>query len=525
MAIEFVQTLCQAFEESKKAMENGQKELVLDLIQESQQNAIEFGNVIEKCEGEEFVTVRFLEEYCECLYQLYISLLGEESVPSLERTWNELGKALAAVQNSVDQDIPERLEAVFLPYKAAMWDSMETIWRAADADPDCDAYVIPIPYFDRNPDGSIREWHYEKENYPADIPMLRYTEYNMERQKPDVVFVHFPYDRNNYVTGILPDHYCKTLRSQTDLLVYVPYFVNLDDVPWHFCVCPGTLYADMVAVQSERVRETYVRESKKFEQENQCQGQFGDLEKKFLALGSPKIDKAMQLASEHFSVPEEWKKHLLMKDGSRKKIVLVNTTLKYLLERKEDYIEHLWEIFSVFQRYGAIALWWRPHPLAESSLAAMDEALCQKYLMLVSSFKKNNLGIYDDSGELHRAIGMCDACYGDNSSVLALLMAAKKPVMLRNMTRSFPAGDTGTGKFMNAVKAEKGGMKKMILFENREYALEHFLYDLLHEGQWEKIIDFMESVFSEYAHETCSNLGRAGESIYQEAKKRCQEEN
>lgn len=219
--------------------------------------------MIEKCEGEEFVTVRFLEEYCECLYQLYISLLGEESVPSLERTWNELGKALAAVQNSVDQDIPERLEAVFLPYKEAMWDSMETIWRAADADPDCDAYVIPIPYFDRNPDGSIREWHYEKENYPADIPTLRYTEYNMERQKPDVVFVHFPYDRNNYVTGILPDHYCKTLQSQTDLLVYVPYFVNLDDVPWHFCVCPGTLYADMVAVQSERVRETYVRESKK----------------------------------------------------------------------------------------------------------------------------------------------------------------------------------------------------------------------------------------------------------------------
>ena len=46
MAIEFVQILCQAFEESKKAMENGQKELALDLIRNSQQNAIEFGNVI-----------------------------------------------------------------------------------------------------------------------------------------------------------------------------------------------------------------------------------------------------------------------------------------------------------------------------------------------------------------------------------------------------------------------------------------------------------------------------------------------
>ena len=46
----------------------------------------------------------------------------------------------------------DRLCFVFLPYKVSMWDSMETVWKAADKDPDCDAYVVPIPYFDKDQD-------------------------------------------------------------------------------------------------------------------------------------------------------------------------------------------------------------------------------------------------------------------------------------------------------------------------------------------------------------------------------------
>jgi hypothetical protein len=65
------------------------------------------------------------------------------------------------IRNSINSDIPVKLETVFLPYKASMWDSLESVWRKADADPSCDAYVIPIPYFDRNPDGSAKEEHYE----------------------------------------------------------------------------------------------------------------------------------------------------------------------------------------------------------------------------------------------------------------------------------------------------------------------------------------------------------------------------
>ena len=35
-----------------------------------------------------------------------------------------------------------RKEVVFLPYKASMWDSLESVWKAAEEDPDCVAYVF-----------------------------------------------------------------------------------------------------------------------------------------------------------------------------------------------------------------------------------------------------------------------------------------------------------------------------------------------------------------------------------------------
>lgn len=52
-----------------------------------------------------------------------------------------------------------------------MWDSLESVWKAADEDEFCDAYVVPISYYDENPDGSFREMYYEGNEYPDDVPI------------------------------------------------------------------------------------------------------------------------------------------------------------------------------------------------------------------------------------------------------------------------------------------------------------------------------------------------------------------
>ena len=83
-------------------------------------------------------------------------------------------------------------EIVFLPYKASMWDSLESVWQAAYDDKEhCNVYVVPIPYCDRNPDMTAAEWHCEADQFPDYVPVLDWHDYTYEKLKemhPDVIF-------------------------------------------------------------------------------------------------------------------------------------------------------------------------------------------------------------------------------------------------------------------------------------------------------------------------------------------------
>lgn len=39
-------------------------------------------------------------------------------------------------------------KVAFMPYKASMWDSLESIWMAADKDERCETLVVPITYYE-----------------------------------------------------------------------------------------------------------------------------------------------------------------------------------------------------------------------------------------------------------------------------------------------------------------------------------------------------------------------------------------
>jgi len=92
------------------------------------------------------------------------------------------------------------------------------LWRVADANLDCDAYVIPIPYFDRNLDGSFREMHDERKIYPVDVPITDYESFGFAEKCPDIIYIHNSYDNNNYVASVYPAFY-------SDKLVYVSYLI------------------------------------------------------------------------------------------------------------------------------------------------------------------------------------------------------------------------------------------------------------------------------------------------------------
>ena len=412
---------------------NKAKADVIEVLSQCQETAIFLGNYFETLGEEIIFFVRILEDYCENLYQMSLVLSDGNQCRKLSK---RIQKQLTQLHNGIKHEFPDdKKEIIFLPYKASMWDSLESVWKAAAEDENCNAYVVPIPYFDRNPDGTLGQMHYEGNEYPEYVPVTSWEEYAIAERKPDAIYIHNPYDDSNIITTVHPSFYARELKKYTNMLVYIPYFVCAGDrVQEHFCVTPGTLYADKVIVQSETVRKIYVEELHKFESENNCKDAFGNIEKKVLALGSPKYDKVLYTKKSELNIPKEWLDVIHKHDGSMKKVVLYNTSIANMLEYNEMILMKIENALRIFKEsQEEVALLWRPHPLMQATLQSMRPQLRNKYSDIVMHYKSEGWGIFDDSSDMNRAIALSDAYYGDEGSMLALYQKTGKPILVQNV--------------------------------------------------------------------------------------------
>lgn len=436
---EMIGLLAQAHGEIEKAVGTGKKEEALAILAQCQDSAIQLGSFIEQMEGEGCTTIGVLERYCDLVYEAYEAIGQNQFAHINNKVFKKLRKALIQAENSVKNDIRIRKVAVFLPYKASMWDSLESIWKAAEEDPDCDAYVIPIPYYDKNPDGSFREMHYEGDQYPDYVPVTDYNSFDFGTQQPDMIFIHNPYDEWNYVTSVHPFFYSSNLKKFTEKLVYIPYFILGEVEPddheavkgmEHFCTVPAVVHADRVVVQSEKMRQIYINVMSKTMGEDTRKV----WEKKILGLGSPKVDKVLNTRKENLEIPEDWLKVIEKPDGSFKKIIFYNTSVVALLKHEEKMLRKMQSVFEIFKEHrDEAALLWRPHPLIQATIESMRPQLWEAYREVKERYVEEGWGIYDDTADMDRAVVLSDGYYGDASSVVQLYKMTQKNVFIQKL--------------------------------------------------------------------------------------------
>ena len=433
--LEIINTMTEAEDSLEQGILTGNTD-ILNVIADLQNTAIQIGNVIEESEGEGQASVSFIEKYCEALWHLYEKLnTGDFNCAS---EYNATKLALVEVQNSVEA-IKVRKGVVFLPYNASMWDSLESVWKAASEDEECDVYVIPIPYYDKNSDGSFGQMHYEGDRFPKYVPITHFDEYSLEENHPDVIFIHNPYDEHNFVTSVHPFFYSKNLKQYTEKLVYIPYFVlseinpdnrNQVDIMSHFCTVSAVVNSDLVIVQSEKMRRVYINVLSEFAGENTRKY----WENKIKGLGSPKYDKIVGIDIRKENIPLEWQKLYIKSDNSRKKIILYNVSIKAVLENGELMLDKIEKVLRSFKDSSEkVTLLWRPHPLFRTTLLSMKPDLVDRYDRIIEDYIKEGWGIYDDSDEMDRAIALSDGYFGDKSSLVQLFLKLGKPVMMQNV--------------------------------------------------------------------------------------------
>lgn len=375
-------------------------------LTEYQGKVIAIGELIEQLleAKESEVIVHEMENYCEEIFAI-----GEvdsdnetfvENIHSLEEHYNDIANLI--------NNIEVKHLAVFVPYKYSMWDCLASIYYAVVEDSAWDCVIMPVPYANLNEDGEVKEWVYEGGDF-SPLSVHKYDINFISQTRPDVIFVHNPYDDTNKVTRVFSDFFSVNLKKYTDRLVYVPYFFTGEKFPDDHCSFASYENFDYIVVPSQHAKmqlSNYVPQEK------------------ILALGSPKNDYMIRLGNEK-KMPKEWENRI-----RGRKTVLYNVSLSAVLNQRFNTIFKMRQVFNYFKRNNEMVLWWRPHPLIKETMQSMCPELLGAYEEMERAFLLENIGIYDTTSDSNRAVACTDAFMGDSSSMQNLFGMAGKPIFL-----------------------------------------------------------------------------------------------
>lgn len=379
----------------------------LNLLADCQEFAESIYATISSLESNDCPVLEYISDYYQVVFNVYNNIQSDNSFST-----EILVSSLDSIKKSLINDVDVKFEIVFLPYKAAMWDSFDSIYDAAIADPRCDVKVIPIPYYDRNPDKSFGEFHYEGDLYPEHIAITNYEEYDLDENRPDVIYIHNPYDNANTVTSVDPRFYSKELKKYTDMLVYVPYHISgsfsgydsvINNIPMAF------LYVDKIVVQSESMKKYYM---------------YGGIpESKFIESGSPKIDyviNKLPLAN----IPSVWTETI-----NNRKVILINSTIGRVLS-DINWLNNMEELLDTINNNKNICFIWRPHPLLKETIFSQRPEFIEGYNKLIKEMNECENVIIDFSPSAYPAMKISDGMITDYSSLAFQYLFTKKPVFI-----------------------------------------------------------------------------------------------
>lgn len=391
-------------EKEKTAQDGG---LISEYLTDCQGGAVSIGESLEKDMNRypdiydkvpEIISI--LEKYCEAVFRVASS--GEDI---------DVAEDLLSEAETLIDELPLRFRFAFYPYKAEMWDSLESIYLAAEKSPYIDAYVCPAPYFTFN--NEKKEWEicYDGDRFPEGLTLIPADRYSPEQDTPDAAFVHYPYDDKNYVTQLHPSFHSHELKKRVPCLVYVPYYVTSGHIALDHRHLPVYENMDLAIFQSDAAKES-------------CQGM--DYYDKILPLGSPKLDKVIKKCKAGVEMPEEWKGVLY-----GKKILMLNTTISDILSANGLLLKKLKYFFDQMKADQRVAVIWRPHPLLRSTLNAMRPELLKEYDELVEGFLADKVGVLDTTADISETIAISDGYIGSpGSSVINYYEAVAKPVFI-----------------------------------------------------------------------------------------------
>ena len=356
-------------------------------------------------------------------------------------------------------------KVVFMPYEASMWDSLESIWMAADKDERCEALVVPITYYELDNNQNPIKKVNERNLFPKYVNAVNDEEYDLENDLPDIIYIHNPNDNTNLITRVDSRYYSWNLKKYCEKLVYVPYYKWVDGVS-STSFKSAMYYADYTVQSSDDAVKRYVDASPEYANilGMDAASVRKSMEKKLINLGSPEVDKVLSLSKDNVPMSDDWKGKVIK---SRVNVVY-NTTLDEIFEsRTFDKVKETLVFFKNNRDKSFVI--WRPHPLMRQSLVSMFPNLVDEYDEIMNEFINGKYGVLDTNESMHYAMFWSDMCYGYKTSSMTELYKYTGKIVLEDTPK--------LTKFVSKRSAENllNELKESNVVSEPDYSLENIV--------------------------------------------------
>lgn len=293
-----------------------------------------------------------------------------------------------AIMNNIGKKIKDKLAELhgfddftiaFLPYKRSMWNSMASVYEECDK-AGAVAYILPLPYY-LMPEKKVVRDDFENA-LPIDL---------LGKITFDFLVIHYPYDHNNKVTGMLPEYHTAELKKYGKV-IYIPYScTNMRQLR----VQPGIANVDYAFLGSEGEAEAFINEW----------AEMGvDFKGRVFGYGSPKMD-------------------VKIGEGKENVTLVINSLGPYLASPLRHIAMYKFHIEQELDQGRRVIF--RPHPLLNQTIKAMRPDTAEIYNRFIMWVKEN--AKVDESEDLESALNEADYLISDPSSVLEMWQATGKP--------------------------------------------------------------------------------------------------
>lgn len=223
------------------------------------------------------------DKYLEMLYGDYMKWVKNASAhkfPYFEDNY-KAGYQMMGIPEYAPTSMPVPRKEKLNPYPLYLfvvsrfkhWDEIAPVYDAVCKKYSfADIFVMPVPYFVKDITGEALKMCYEGNDYPQDLRLVDYSQYDLAELHPDRIYFQEAFDEWNEIFQ-LPEEYCSQKLSEScNQLIYVPY--NLQDklaendeaskkMLKYSVQFPGVINADRIIVPDE-LKEDYLQVLKEY---------------------------------------------------------------------------------------------------------------------------------------------------------------------------------------------------------------------------------------------------------------------